>query len=75
MTKKITIFIGLDEPNKISYEKCVKSIQDRNKKYDIQLYPINYNTVKEYSRKKIHTSQHNLHLLAFLHHIYVTSKV
>lgn len=52
MTKKITIFIGLDEPNKISYEKCVKSIQGRNKKYDIQLYPINYNTVKEYSRKK-----------------------
>lgn len=52
MNRKIKIYIGLDEPNKISYEKCVKSIKDKNKKYNIQIYPINYNTVEEYSRKK-----------------------
>ena len=49
---KINIYIGLDEPHQIAYDTCQKSILDKNKKYNIEIYPINYNTVKEYSREK-----------------------
>jgi lipopolysaccharide biosynthesis glycosyltransferase len=49
---KIKIYIGLDEPHQIAYNKCKKSILQKNNKYDIDILPINYNTVKEYERKK-----------------------
>tara|TARA_R110001592_G_scaffold301127_1_gene572483 strand:+ start:960 stop:1658 length:699 start_codon:yes stop_codon:yes gene_type:complete len=52
MKDKIKIFVGLDEPNQISYDKCIKSIKDKNKRYDLDIQPINYNTVDGYGRKK-----------------------
>lgn len=52
MKTKVKIFVGLDEPNKISYDVCVKSILSKNVKYDLDIIPINYNTVKDYKRKK-----------------------
>ena len=30
MEKKIKIFVGLDDPHKIAYDKCIKSILDKN---------------------------------------------
>lgn len=49
---KYNIFIGLDEPNKIAFEKCKASIINQNTRYNISIYAINYNTIKEYKRIK-----------------------
>ena len=55
MKEQINIFIGLDEPYKIAYETCKSSILSQNKKYNLNIRPINYNTVKDYKRKKTKT--------------------
>ena len=52
MNNKIKIFVGLDEPNKVAYDKCVRSIRDKNNRYNLDIQPINYNTVENYDRKK-----------------------
>jgi lipopolysaccharide biosynthesis glycosyltransferase len=52
MSEVINIFIGFDEPNPVSYDVCVKSILAKNTKYKLNIQPINYNTLKEYERKK-----------------------
>jgi lipopolysaccharide biosynthesis glycosyltransferase len=49
---KCNIFIGLDEPNKIAFEKCKASIINQNTRYNISIHAINYNTIKEYERVK-----------------------
>lgn len=49
--QKINVFIGLDESQQISYDVCKYSIIS-NSRYDIEIHPINYNTVKEYDRVK-----------------------
>ena len=48
MDDKINIYIGLDEPHLETFDVCKYSILDKNKKYNINIQPINYNTVKEY---------------------------
>jgi lipopolysaccharide biosynthesis glycosyltransferase len=52
MEDKINIYIGLDEPHLEAFDVCKYSILEKNKKYNINIHPINYNTVKEYNRKK-----------------------
>ena len=52
MKRKVKIFVGLDEPHRVAYDKCVKSIKDKNSKYKLDIQPINYNTVDNYGRKK-----------------------
>ncbi len=52
MKEDINIFIGLDEPYKIAYDVCKNSILKNNKKYNLNIKPINFNTVKDYDRKK-----------------------
>ena len=52
MSDIIKIFVGLDEPHKIAYDKCIKSIKSKNKKYNLEIHPINYNTVNSYDRLK-----------------------
>ena len=49
---KYNIFIGLDEPSEISFQKCKTSILKQNTRYNISIHAINYNTVKEYNRIK-----------------------
>ena len=49
---KYNIFIGLDEPSEISFQKCKTSIFKQNTRYNISIHAINYNTVKEYNRIK-----------------------
>lgn len=52
MDDKINIYIGLDEPHLETFDVCKYSILEKNKKYNINIQPINYNTVKEYDREK-----------------------
>ena len=52
MEDKINIYIGLDEPHLEAFDVCKYSILEKNKKYNINIQPINYNTVKEYDREK-----------------------
>ena len=52
MLETIKVFIGLDEPYKIVYDVCKYSILKNNKKYNLDIIPINYNTVKDYNRVK-----------------------
>lgn len=52
MEDKINIYIGLDEPHLEAFNVCKYSILEKNKKYNINIQPINYNTVKEYDREK-----------------------
>lgn len=52
MSNKINIFVGLDEPNAISYETCVSSIKRGNKRYELNIQPINYNTIPQYTRER-----------------------
>jgi len=52
MEDKINIYIGLDEPHLETFDVCKYSILEKNKKYNINIQPINYNTVKEYDREK-----------------------
>ena len=39
MEKKIKIFVGLDDPHKIAYDKCIKSILDKNNRYELDIQP------------------------------------
>ena len=52
MSTQVNVFIGLDEPHKISYDTCKYSILSKNKKYKLNIKPINYNTVTDYKKKK-----------------------
>ena len=52
MAETVNVFIGLDEPHKIAYDVCKQSILTGNKKYKLNIRPINYNTAKGYKRKK-----------------------
>ena len=52
MKDKINIYIGLDEDHLDAFNVCKQSILDKNKKYNINILPVNYNTVKEYDRVK-----------------------
>lgn len=49
---KYNIFIGLDEPSEIAFQKCKTSILKHNTRYNISIHAINYNNVKEYDRIK-----------------------
>ena len=51
MLKDVNVFIGLDEPHQIAYDVCKDSILKNNKKYNLNIKPINYNTVTNYNRK------------------------
>tara|TARA_R110002153_G_scaffold13431_2_gene49969 strand:+ start:2797 stop:3462 length:666 start_codon:yes stop_codon:yes gene_type:complete len=52
VNKKINIYIGYDDHAQESYDKCYLSILNKNTKYNLNIVPINYNTVKSYNRKK-----------------------
>ena len=52
MKDKINIYIGLDEDHLDAFNVCKQSILEKNKKYNINILPVNYNTVKEYDRAK-----------------------
>jgi len=51
MLKDVNVFIGLDEPHQIAYDVCKDSILKSNEKYNLNINPINYNTVTNYNRK------------------------
>jgi len=46
----INIYIGYDEHHSITYDACKFSIIKGNSKYDINVIPINYNTINSYDR-------------------------
>jgi len=52
MNDVINVYIGLDEPYEIAYDTCKSSILSNNKKYKLNIKPINYNTVTDYQRDK-----------------------
>ena len=55
MKKCINIFIGFEEAHPEAYNVCHKSILKGNKKYELNIKPINYNTVSDYYRAKDET--------------------
>lgn len=55
MKKRINIFIGYDEAHPDVYNVCRESILRSSERYDLEIRPINYNTVSEYCRVKDET--------------------
>ncbi len=55
MAEVVNVYIGLDEQHQVAYDVCKHSILKNNKKYNLNIQPINYNNVKNYTRKKIKT--------------------
>ena len=55
MKKRINIFIGCDEAHPDAYNVCRESILKSSERYDLEIRPINYNTVSEYCRVKNET--------------------
>jgi hypothetical protein len=52
MKECINIFIGYDDAHPDAYNVCRDSILRDNKRYDLEIRPINYNTVSDYCRVK-----------------------
>ena len=48
----VKIHIGLDEPHQIAYDVCKHSILKFNSRHNLKIFPINYNLVRNYQRKK-----------------------
>ena len=53
--KRINIFIGYDDAHPDAYNVCRDSILRDNERYDLEIRPINYNTVSDYCRVKDET--------------------
>lgn len=47
----VRVFIGYDEEQPIAFDGCKGSIIENNKKNNIEIIPINYNTVTDYNRE------------------------